>query len=753
MSIWALIVAIEDYPGVTSALAKNLPGTNSAAEAFRNWLLLSKRVPTTNILACVAPSCSWRTAGTTRQEIVDEIGKLVQRSRDVADELHFFFSGHGIGFAQDPYGPSINILIGSDFTEPTRSGAACIKFDELKERLRLALGPGKHFYFVDACRNPIDARYIDPISLGTVFGRSSRGNATTYVLFSTAPGDVARIDSGFSKALLDALRGVGRAKAWVGGKMFVTFDNLCAYIQRSLGKNDLDPEKRGPADGSIVQLDPLPTSNCTVEVMGAAAADAFTLRATDVRNGQRDPVTFQGSQKSISVPPDDYVLSLSNSAGLGIAQIDPPVSQGAVDLYDDRAVRFQIGLPANATEIPLVPMANLEIARNPGALVSLRHLASGKETVLQVGVGKVKWAVEPGLYRAHLKDGNFKLASRRFSVAPGETFEVDFSATVSPGAHASLSKAIPTDGPLIQFSETLHNVPDWDLSLWLAVLGSSRIVGAEGVFSKLQSIPLQAVSDATPGEAVLYVLSGEVGAGQAPTIGVGVRPTWMRMHAVAEVPGLFQRKLACATGQLLVTYWMNARESITVVSHGLPNRATLLTFARDPRGQLQTQQFILPIHSLTHHLSEKELEYLRRNPPLQLVRYISTAQRLFALQAPIEGHNTTDNYWWDLLYHKWMDPVMALIACYELLRRGAAEEKREIMQEVLVNMRKYFPGIADTEIIAALIGEKNSPPQTPPMLLDGLVGVKDRDILPLPEQKLEFGGIWTSWRNAVLPTS
>ena len=72
------------------------------------------------------------------------------------------------------------------------------------------------------------------------------------------------------------------------------------------------------------------------------------------------------------------------------------------------------------------------------------------------------------------------------------------------------------------------------------------------------------------------------------------------------------------------------------------------------------------------------------------------------------------------------------------------------MREVLANMRTYFPGIPDTEIIAGLLGQPKKPSNTPPLLLDGLMTLGTREGLPLPAANLEFNGIWTMWRNALL---
>jgi hypothetical protein len=71
------------------------------------------------------------------------------------------------------------------------------------------------------------------------------------------------------------------------------------------------------------------------------------------------------------------------------------------------------------------------------------------------------------------------------------------------------------------------------------------------------------------------------------------------------------------------------------------------------------------------------------------------------------------------------------------------------MKEVLNNMRQYFPGFADTEIIAMLLDEKFIPPQNPPLLMDGVIAIGTKGRLPLPQEKFEFNSIWTLWRNVL----
>ncbi len=759
MSVWAVIIAIEDYPKVGGGLARKLPGTNQAVEMFRDWVKTVKKAPAANIIACAGPGCAWRTKGTTRKEMVEAFNALVVAARDKADEIYVFYSGHGIGLSDDPNAPVVDILIGSEFDDPSTSGAACLRFSEVREKLRVAVGPGKHFYFIDACRNAMTRNDIDPAAgLGSVWGRSSRGNATSYVLFSTAPGDVAKVDSGFNTAVLNGLKGKGRAKTWIGGHMHVTFDYLSSYVQQMLNKNDLEPEIKGPkaSEDEIVELIPTPVSNCEVEVIGATATDLFKLDIIDVRNTPRPSINFTGPVTTVPLFPDDYLFRLTTAGGDEVAQIEPPKQPDGVDLYDDRKVRFEMGLPPPPVAPgPLIAdAANLTVTGIPNAEIFLQELGTGEMQRIDLQSNVLRKALLPGQYKANVRDGDFRSGSIRLNVSPGASVDLDFAPKAFEGAKHSLSRMLPTHGSGIDFSETLSDVRDWNLSLWLAVLGGSRIVAAADTFSKLRAIGVDEVHDATPNRSTLYMLAGERDTDKLPVWGVGSNPNWQSMRPVSDVPGLFQARMEFEPGSLIVSYAPDPQQSAqttTVMTHGLPNRATLITFADDESYGRQIQQFILPIWSLMNRLSERERSYLedRYNPPLPRIRYMSIAQRLFAQQAPIDTPELDDRYWRDLLYGKWLNPLLALVACYELIRRGSVNEKSQEMREVLENMRTYFPGLPDTEVIAMLLNQEYRPLYSPPLLMDGTLAVSGEEIFPLPQSRLDFDGMWTTWRSAV----
>jgi hypothetical protein len=138
--------------------------------------------------------------------------------------------------------------------------------------------------------------------------------------------------------------------------------------------------------------------------------------------------------------------------------------------------------------------------------------------------------------------------------------------------------------------------------------------------------------------------------------------------------------------------------------------------------------------------------------PLATVRMMALAQGQFErnreIDATFEGQ---ERFQWDELTRgKWLDPVMSLIAVYEIIRRGYLEKVRGDMQVIVANLRTYFGGIPDIEVIANLTHFPFQRPFHPPLLLDGLLALSDGDdILPLSTDKIDYGSPWVMWRGAV----
>jgi caspase domain-containing protein len=752
MTARAFIIAIEDYPNST-VLAQQLPGTNSDAEAFRNWLIDKKRIDSASILACAGPACSWRTTGTTHDEIVAELLKLARNWKDEDnDELYFYFSGHGFSYETNTSTIQIDVFVASDFVNPENSGDACLKFQEIQKKLWAALGPGNHYYFIDACRNPIASEDIEVTETGKKFPVSSRGRSKYYVLYSTALGQVAKVNSGFTRLLLNGLNGGGIAKKWADAtKMFVTFERLRDYLKTKLKNQEIEANSGADGDGLIMELSPVPQYDCEVIVANAASGDSFTLKVSNALMGETH--AFQGDSYKVQLKPFDYFLEVTHPSA-SVVQIDPP-PPGPLSLYDPVVVRFQ-KKPTTRSARPPAPVAppreaNVTLEAAPGTEV---HLVSDESGKTISDSGSLTAMVPAGRYVAQVTEHGTEIHRSSVTIEPGKDMVVDLLERPKSEVRDTILNSFSHSGTsrYAAFSETLGNTANWDLSLWLSVFGASHIVSDPQRFSMLRGLRLDRFEDVEKGDSPVYVLAGfEKSKGPFDVaLSDGPQVKWEALGKVETLVGIYEKRIKSKPGSHLLSLRIEKQSPITLAVYCLPNRATFVTFAEDPGGELKTHQYMLPIHSLFPYLDGIVLQYLNDNP-LSLVRTMALAQSRFANNhqvAPPE--NTQERQDWDaLMYGKWLDPIMSLIAGYEIIRRGKLESQKENLKTVIGNLRNYFPGIPDTEVLARLIGLKAKLTGDPPLLMDGVLALEDTENLTLPPSKLDYASPWTSWRGAV----
>ena len=346
----ALIIAIEKYPDAVG-MATELEGTQNAGNEFWKWFVEKKLKPlSTNenpldprdlVLGCVDHPYEWRAAGTTRAEILSQIKALVKNGRDNTSELYVFFSGHGFSYTDMGWTRAIDVLVASEFTTRNESGGACIKLQEIQEKLWSGLGPGDHYYFIDACRNSTTHAEINVLDTGLTFTPSSNKKPYRYTLYSTVKGTAAEVDSGFPTALVSGLHGSGRAKGWDqdNTELWVKFDLLVDYVEAKLPEQTVDPYTDGNGKGRILHLDPTPESECKIKVNKATPSDKFTLLAK-TGFGDKGPFEFQGNSFTVKLRPFVYDFELTHPA-LPVIQVDPPPPKG-VDLYDPCEVEFEL---------------------------------------------------------------------------------------------------------------------------------------------------------------------------------------------------------------------------------------------------------------------------------------------------------------------------------------------------------------------------------------------------------------------------
>ncbi len=789
MTARAFVIAIEKY-GKGKSLP-NLPGTNKDAEVFIEWLVNKKGVKRSNILCCADKAVKARTTGTTSNEIIAELAKAVKKWADKTEEFYFYFSGHGFSYSTSTFEKSIDILVASDFAGLETSGRACLKLDEIKAKLWKSLGPEHHYYFIDACRNQIPQDAIDPASTGLGFPTSQLGTPTVYKLFSTAQGAVSKTKSGFTPLLVKGLSGGGRAKGLRTNRMYVIFDLLGAYLKKQLqaGGQDVDFSREGNGEGLLLELKPIPKTKCEVKVAKAKPGDQFVLTISDIK-GLSKRHKFTGPSFQFDLFPDDYSFQLKHSSAKVLRK---PPPEDPVDLYDPCVLNFELkvspgggglkgtaasddGFEAVASAMPAdvgpvaLTTAPAPSDTPPPAMTGTLHVKcpSTEHTeieVLSLRTGELlksnqdlKQEVPPGEYLVKLRERGITVSKHEITVRAGKTNTIKLLVQPKDKTRGSILKAVKAinvEGASVFSESHLGPLANQDLGLWLTLIGASRILGQPGQFRKLERLPLQSFNDIKENEAVVYVLAGFEKSSARFSVGLSSGPVvdWKVPKRVKGLQNIYELRLPATVGSHLLSFKTPKRSPITYAIHCLPNRATLATLAEDKEGQLTFHQSILPIRHLTKYMNPTVRGYLQGNM-LGLVRTMTLAQSQFARKRSVQEQikKTDPDVWLDLVHHKWLDPVMALIAAYDVIRHGKIGQAKKLLKMVNSNLRKYFEGMGDIEAIAKLLGSTWKLPTSPPLFLDGVLAfdeIQEKKMLPLSPDRLNYSSPWTVWQRAV----
>jgi hypothetical protein len=261
-----------------------------------------------------------------------------------------------------------------------------------------------------------------------------------------------------------------------------------------------------------------------------------------------------------------------------------------------------------------------------------------------------------------------------------------------------------------------------------------------------------------PDDSPLYVLIGREQSREPVDVALSRHSNkvrWQRPRTVPGIGGIFEYFLDIPPGPHFFSVRSSGQAPVTFAIYNLRNRATFLIITEDHKGHLRMHQFLLPIYSLRNNLPPYVVHRLNMDRLLHTIKRLFVAQSQFALQRPIDpsqGGNTSLEVWSDLLYGKWLDPIMAFIGAYELIRRGYLVREPDTFSEMLHNLHKYFDELPDIAALEKLMGMDVAPPPSPPLLLDGVMAFDEQveqRMLPLNPAKLDYNSPWTSWRDAV----
>ncbi len=750
----AVIIAIETYADAKGAIAASLPGVHKAAEQFFGWLIAQKLVLPEDIFVCsdgmmlppgtpefipaTEPPIPLRYAA-THDAIVECLANLLQVGTDETENLFVYCGGHGFAYTSDSTRPGLSFLLTSEFRTPARSGAACIDLDRIQRQLVRALSGTRHFHFIDCCRNLIPAESIEPVSaLGIPFPASNNGEASCFVLYSARLGSTAAADTAFSDALMRGLQGFGYGKQLSGNSFWVTFDGVHKELKRVFGK-PFDRTVAGVATGEILNLGENVTLPCTVIIQDDTTTDQYDLliRKTD---GWNQSVKLSPAGQTVDLSPSDrpYTFELRRE-GVPLIRTTPPPDQ-PIDMYLSCDLVFTPA-PDRTTLILDTACTVREIGRPSltsfSALQNVDFLTDDAE--------EIAWpdSDEDGgggyIVSAATRPETLKLLARALFD------EAEASEQLATGL---LDDAGPATR-LACAAVALAHSPD---AAWTEALRQALPLHPPALAQWQSGLLLLAFS---PEGAPRFSLHRDSNGGLEA------------MTAAKDLPDLYFAWLAPKPGSLYVTLQMPGRPPATFVSRTVAGHVTALTaHSADllQAGGVRVQQFFCPPASAGHNewvLAAEVAPAGNRGLSGQIrtlitARLLSLAQEQFLQRRSIwKADFASAEVWHALETRAWTNSELLILAAFDALRRGNQADLAALLELV-------GDSIALFRWDLACLKEQNiSSPQTIPLLLDALLLAESHagddttadSLFGIPDNRLDFRGMWVSWLAAIPPIS
>jgi hypothetical protein len=760
-----LVCAAESYAHAAD-LSGNLAGTSAAGFDFARWARDAKGVALSDMWLCTdsdlaADLNGVNKFGATRAQIREALVSLCGNGKNKTSQLLVFLSGHGFAYSTTAGSAPADMFVCSEYANLTSGGDACINIPELQEKVAYWIGGMDHFYFVDCCRNVIDPLRINPVNLALAMPGSDVSRPFVYTLYSTSIGATAFTGSGFTKYLLDGLCGKGRAKGWAldNTKMQVLFALVCEYVKKKVGRQRVD-FRPGGGDGLILTLPSVPENECSIVVKDAVPEDVFQVQLFLKGSKFGEITVIHGSTGEIRATPEVYAIRVNHKERV-VVQKAPP--EGCpIDLYDSCEARFEMQeAERDSRPTPSLQKSYVLLNLPPNISADLLNLNTNKH--VRDLVGSVTSEVDPGEYELTVLEDRIPIRSQSLTVIAGETTRPDVLSFPRSAARMSILRAIGSvaEDRVFDFSETLGPVANVDLGLWLSILGASKIIAPIDAFSKLRTIPTANFDHIAPGSAAIYVLAA-FDIGKLP-LKVAAHAGELKWHEARQIDMIEDVQevniVVDHPGPGILSVSAGKRPTETFVIHTVPNRATLVVLSHDPSSSvplppeqrhIRRYQYILPISGLSRHVSPELQDVVAAHTDLKSIRAMFNVQALFCSKRAVSfsDGSTSRHLWDDSLYGKWLDPMMSVVMCYEMIRRGRKNELKDQLQVVARNLWRYFK-LPDSHAILNILGEQVKP-LTPPLFLDGVIPFAESSaFLPFPSSKLDYASPWTTWTNVV----
>ena len=490
---WAIVIGIDDYGREDMQLSAAV----ADAVRFRDWVVSEEggNVPPSNLRLLLGrrpddPARKEDDPAPTKDNIVTAINDVVNAGAEGAEQLYFFFAGHGITARVSNRDEGALVTPGFDELHTDHS-LALRSLTEHFETTPFA----DQFVFVDACRNvPWRDREFE-IGRWPIPRRRDPGQPPVqqFILHATSPGLTAtevgwpgEAAGAFTDVLMEGLAGAGRAKAWSWERNCyeVRWERLATYVNDVMGqrKHPTKPDPGMPAEGWPIQIpqdagsrgvadrdrDPLlvsfpqgrfPALELTLELK---ADPAFEEAEVSVLDAIGEPVVsalkVPGTSVTFTLPPKTYAARV-RTPDKRVGRVKAPIElygtlTEAIELRPgDAPLGEEIGLEGVAADGRDAPPGRIAIrSRDPLGTAEIRD-ESGQ--VVAVTTGDSESKLKPGFYRIrHM--GPEEFGAEQFVVlSAGESETVDLLAP-TPAPTAVVDRLVEAFGGSV---ENGHVIP------------------------------------------------------------------------------------------------------------------------------------------------------------------------------------------------------------------------------------------------------------------------------------------------------
>jgi caspase domain-containing protein len=728
MTNFAIVIGIDRYDNPELRLS----GAVNDALDFADWAQAKGDVPPQHLRLLLSPETPVGRAHSPAdaQTIHQVIADVQNGAAAGAGRLYFYYAGHGVsapGVASS--GVQEPVLVPSDMRDWQVDKYRLIGFSEVISVLRTFL-PAEQFYFIDACRDfALDNLYLPAVGQATGAwlprqdGRVSLSQQL--ILYAASPGQRAAEDRDrrqgvFTPALLEGLRGAATALNWssASNRYEVKFSTLTEHVKKSVrrrlnrrpGASAFVQEPQAPVTGdedavvasfSTTEVDKI---DVAIRVSPKLAHEGGLIKVLYQLPQQEAVVWSTGppleATSTVKLAPFDYTFTAEAPDFIPVRSICSVYEPAAVELYLGGRPRSGSDGDAPRADEPSGADSGRLTVSVPDETAAIAVWNSEREQVA-VAAGWLDRALPPGLYRVRLLLPEGPGAERLVEVSPGRTTSVSLDAPVpaledrprellqqhgiSPDEHGFITPsgllgplAQPSLASLLAFAAYAANAPEWEALNRLRGLGVTTV-------SRLPREPGETSS--------LLVLAGsnrEGGASLADarlTVYDPDGPGTDRgmFEVLPAFPVAAQRGLVRTPGAAHIEIRVPGHQPTRYAVTCLPDRITVLVAVLQADNRAEVQQYLFPAPDKAAGLLGTTANHIRR---------LELAQRSYSAGTPFSRTELTD-----LLYGKWLDPLMSCLAGYTLVRRGETEEFASV---ALPNMQTYFAGLPDTHVLAAL---------------------------------------------------